>query len=115
MCGISNAGKVAKQNGGEINPQQHQWRYGQGHYFDKHTGRLMTNVEFDIAVTATEDKKTKGGVAVAVASLVLGSQGESGSSNARVSRLKFSVPVILPSTREDCSKKDALTEDVGGE
>lgn len=59
-------------------------------------GQLVQTVEFDIAVTATEGKGTKGGIGVVVGAIALGSQGQSSSESSAVSRIKFSVPVTLP-------------------
>lgn len=59
-------------------------------------GSPIQVVEFDVSVTTTEGTGTKGGIAIAVGFLGLGSQGQSTQSNANVSRLKFSVPVLLP-------------------
>ncbi len=95
---VSNVAEYAKKNDAEINPCQHEWGYGQGLYFDKQTGRVLTSIEFDIAVTANDDSKTKGGIGIVVAQIMLGSQGESAKHNERVSRMKFSIPVVLPST-----------------
>ena len=53
-------------------------------------------VEFDVAVTATEGTETKGGIGVFVGAIGLGSHGKSESSNSSVSRIKFSVPILLP-------------------
>jgi hypothetical protein len=100
IAGAAKAGKTAKQHGASINPRQEKWHYGEGLYFDKATGSVLSNVEFDIAVTATDGTKSKGGIGVAIASVVLGSQGESSKSNQQMSRIKFSIPIVFPSTEE---------------
>jgi hypothetical protein len=53
-------------------------------------------VEFDVAVTAAEGTETKGSIGVFIGAIGLGSHGKSESSNTSVSRIKFSVPIILP-------------------
>lgn len=58
--------------------------------------RLVKDVDFDVVVTITSKKGTKGGIAVLGGVFALGSQGESSSSNDIASRLKFSIPVALP-------------------
>jgi hypothetical protein len=98
ISGVAHASKDAEQHGASLNPRQRKWHYGEGHYFDQNTGSILSNVEFDIAVTALEGAKTKGGIGVAIASVVLGSQGESSKSNEKVSRIKFSIPIVFPST-----------------
>lgn len=59
-------------------------------------GQLVQTVEFDVAVTATEAKGTKGGIGVVVGTIVLGSHGQSSAESSAFSRIKFSVPVTLP-------------------
>lgn len=59
-------------------------------------GQLVQTVEFDVAVTATEAKGTKGGIGVVVGAIALGSQGQSSAETSAVSRIKFSIPVTLP-------------------
>jgi len=53
-------------------------------------------VEFDVAITATEGSESKSGIGVVVASVGIGAQRKSGASSESVSRIKFAVPVILP-------------------
>lgn len=59
-------------------------------------GQLVQNVEFDVAVTATEGKGTKGGIGVVAGVFALGSQGQSSAESSAVSRIKFTVPMALP-------------------
>jgi hypothetical protein len=63
------------------------------------TGELIHIVEFDVAVTAEEGKKTKGGIGVVTGIFALGSQGESSASNGAISRIKFKVPISFPSNK----------------
>ena len=99
--GVATAQQQAAERGAQINPSQLSCRTDQGTVvlWDKRTGVLGQQVEFDVAVTAVEDKKTKGGVGVFVGPLALGSQGESGKVNQSVTRIKFSVPVLLPTAK----------------
>lgn len=67
-----------------------------GHLVSRH-GQLVQNVEFDVALTVNEGTQTKGGIGVFVGTVGLGSQGQSDKSASSVSRVKFSVPLSLPS------------------
>ena len=58
--------------------------------------RIVESIEFDVAVTVSEGKETKGGIGILVGSIGLGSQGKSDSEHSAVSRLKFRVPFVLP-------------------
>ncbi len=59
-------------------------------------GRLITLVEFDIALAQADSTDTKGGIGVFLGSVGLGSQGASHGESSSHSRIKFSVPVVLP-------------------
>ncbi len=94
IVGVEDAQKASKEKGAIINPRD---------YFEDHTkkhiyqaGRLVEHVEFDVAVTTSEEKESKGGLGVFVAGIGVGAQGKSDSLSSSVSRIKFSVPVVLP-------------------
>lgn len=53
-------------------------------------------VQFDVALTAKEGTGTKGGIGVVVGAFTLGSTGQSQEESGSVSRVKFSVPLVLP-------------------
>jgi len=54
-------------------------------------------IEFDVAVTVTEGAERKGGIGVAAGIFAIGGQGKTETQSGTVSRIKFSVPVMLPS------------------
>jgi len=56
-------------------------------------------VQFDVALTITEGKGTKGGIGVFAGAVTLGSSGQSQTESSSVSRVKFSVPLSLPGRR----------------
>jgi len=66
------------------------------------TGRLST-IAFDIAVTAVDGDEADGGATLQVA----GAAGEHGD-GAHVTRLQFSLPVVLPEARGKRSAAKAL-------
>ena len=59
-------------------------------------GSLIQQIDFDVAVTAQEGTQTKGGIAVFAGWIGAGSHGQSTSTSQQVSRIKFCVPVLLP-------------------
>jgi len=67
------------------------------------SGHVVSFVEFDMAVTATKDKETKGGIGVVAGVFTLGSVGKSDAASGSESRIKFSVPLLLP-THKDYSE-----------
>jgi len=97
LCGISEAQKVAREHGGAINPPLLPIHPGpiDGSIRDG-AGTVAQIIGFDIAITASEGTATRGGVGVVAGVFTLGSAGSSQDSNTTVSRVKFSVPVVLP-------------------
>jgi hypothetical protein len=59
-------------------------------------GRTITNVEFDVALAEASGSQTKGGIGVFLGSVGLGAQGASHGETSSHSRIKFSVPIVLP-------------------
>jgi hypothetical protein len=64
--------------------------------YDFDTHMLLSNVEFDVAVTTEESKGIQGGIGIFVGAVGLGSKGESGSKSTSLSRIRFNVPILLP-------------------
>jgi hypothetical protein len=54
-------------------------------------------IEFDVAITVSEGTEKQGKGNIGVASILgLGGQASSTTANSSISRIKFSVPVVLP-------------------
>jgi hypothetical protein len=97
MDGVKNAQKYAAVSGGAINPKGLVYlKESSGVVQHRETSRIGQEIEFDIEVTASEEKKTKGGAGVLISIVGLGVQGQSGAENRSVNRIKFKVPVIFP-------------------
>ena len=62
------------------------------------SGQKVEMFEFDVAVIAAQHEGQKAGIGVVLASIISGGvQAESKQEDRSVSRIKFSVPVVLPS------------------
>ncbi len=61
--------------------------------------RPVAMVEFDIALAEATAKDSKGGIGVYLGAVGLGSQGASHGEGSIHSRIKFSVPVVLPAAK----------------
>jgi hypothetical protein len=53
-------------------------------------------IDFDIAITAAENEQRGGGGGMNIEVLKVGIKGSSEFSTSEVSRLKFSIPIMLP-------------------
>ena len=98
--GISSAQEYAKGKGAVVNPDE-----GFESDFNK-LSRLLRNghrlvhiIEFDIALTVIEDKQLQGGIGIIVPELSIGYQGKIDNQKSAVSRVQFSIPVVLPSQK----------------
>ncbi len=94
--GVAEAQKRCSERGARVNPRL------TGNYV--HRDELWAGegsapaqfVEFDVAIGATEGSGTKGGIGVIVGAFTLGSSGQSQAERSASSRVKFSVPLVLP-------------------
>lgn len=75
-------------------------------------GNVTQHIEFDVAVTSTEGTGSKGGIGVVAGVFALGTQGQSSESMQAVSRLKFTIPILLPSDhRTDQEENERRTQE----
>jgi len=61
------------------------------------TGQRPQQSECDVALTVEKGTQTKGGIGVLSGIVNLGSTGQSDNSQTAVNRIKFTIPVYLPS------------------
>ena len=59
-------------------------------------GTVVQNVDFDVAVTASEGVEAQAGAGILVAAIGLGAKGGTSSESVAVNRIKFQVQVSLP-------------------
>jgi hypothetical protein len=95
--GVKSAQEYSGKLDASINPPRLTFRTDQGEIrlVDPETRRIAQEIDFDIAVTTTEGT-TKGGIGIFVGPLAVGSQGQSDATNSSMSRIKFKVPILLP-------------------
>jgi hypothetical protein len=99
VAGVAEASEEAASLGGRVGTMQ---LYG---YIKEH--KVITDendnpvalVDFDIALAEAAGTDTKGGIGVYLGAVGLGSQGASHGETSSHSRIKFSVPVVLPSAK----------------
>ena len=58
--------------------------------------KIVSSVEFDVAVATTKQSKSKRGVGIVVASIGAGTQKQKEQSDALQNRIKFIIPLALP-------------------
>jgi len=111
-AGVRDAQGEVRSLGGIVNPATLSRTDGAGSYFstidDVHHVFL---VDFDVAVSVTENTGTNAGAKLNVATfLTLGAGGQSANSSAATNRLTFKVPLALPLDEPTRSKLVAEIE-----
>lgn len=71
-----------------------------GKYFTAAYNQLVQMVDFDIAVTVTDATTAEAGGKISIASWSIGGKGSVKGEEQTVSRIKFSIPVVLPTSGE---------------
>lgn len=99
--GVQGAQERTSKSGAGINRAGMTLTFAQlnGRRYDPQTHEVEELVRFDIAVTIEGGTGTKGGVGVFLGGVALGSQGQSSSKDAQVSRVQFAVPIVYPATK----------------
>ena len=93
--GVSDAQAATSKYGAEIAPPKSRM-YGNTREVLYTDEGVIEAVAFDVAVTVATGTASKGGVGVFVAPIALGARGESNEQDMTVSRIRFSVPLTLP-------------------
>ena len=91
--GVEKAQRFAEKRGAAVNPRHAVYS---PHRPVSQGDTRARKVEFDLSVTASEGKEGKGGLGVVVGPLALGTQRKTDTSNLTTSRVRFSVPILLP-------------------
>jgi hypothetical protein len=74
-------------------------RHGDGTPNDFGASPYVERVEFDVAVTASDQKTAGIGVGIRVLGAKLGGDGKTVEESQSVSRIKFSIPLMLPQNK----------------
>lgn len=102
--GIDNAREYAETKGAKISGENLNFigaKNGGGIvYMNSDNSEIVEKIDFDIAVTAKEGDKVKGGIGLFVGAIGIGTQGHAESENSSISRIKFSVPLYLPKKKK---------------
>jgi hypothetical protein len=95
--GVKDAQDDVRRLGGVVNPAANSPAPGNGYFTSLQDGHHVFLVDFDVAITASENTATNAGVKLSVATLLnLGAGGQSGNAIAATNRLSFKVPLAYP-------------------
>jgi len=94
--GVQKAQEFAQTRNACINPVSARMTSSQqSQHYDMNTGVPLQNIEFDVGITVTETN-SKQEDSTTVGSVTVSPQGASESQNSSISRIRFSVPILLP-------------------
>lgn len=85
-------------NGTVINPTLLQGDYGKSIVINNEV-RVIERLNFDVAVTASESSGLEGGAKAGISIFGAKVGAETNAKTENISRLTFSIPLVLPSTR----------------
>lgn len=97
--GVADSQDFAKEKGARVNPYIGQWDTGKTFttYYGREEGaRAISNIDFDIAVTTSNEQEAGGHGGINVLSFKVGGKISDKDIQQTVSRIKFSVNVVLP-------------------
>ncbi|HDZ48228.1 hypothetical protein LCGC14_0209850 [marine sediment metagenome] len=94
--GVVSAQEYGNTQNAKVNPNSARFHSNtEGHAFCSDTGVPLQKVEFDVAVTVTEEQTTASD-GESVGSISVTSASSNISQNSSISRIRFEVPVLLP-------------------
>ena len=92
--GVSESQQYAKDKGAVINPSQLEYQKdGKSTWSNE---AMPQEVEFDVGLTSTTTDGSTEGVGVFLGSINLGKKNQVGNENTAITKVKFTIPVILP-------------------
>lgn len=88
---------------GAVNPSHLQQISGEIPYGKeiglKGYAKILCNVQFEVSLTSDNTTNTNGGIAVLFGALSLGGKQSTESKDVALNRVKFNIPIVLPSQR----------------
>ncbi len=93
--GVVLAQQDAKQHGAIVNPAGVMSKQG-GVYLSNGSAKNVQLIDFDISLTETEASKAGARIGVLFGSLGAGAHGTAESGSNAINRIKFTVPIVLP-------------------
>lgn len=100
VAGVAEASKAAQEHGGSVGSMRLYGHVKENKILTDDNSNPVATVEFDIALAEANSKDTKGGIGVYLGAVGLGSQGASHGEASSHSRIKFSVPIVLPPAKD---------------
>jgi hypothetical protein len=92
--GVSESQEKIKNLGGNVNPSKVAFKKDGA--LNRYDSAMPQDVNFDVGLTSTDKEGSSEGIGVFLGSISLGKKNESGVEHVAVTRVQFTVPLILP-------------------
>ena len=92
--GAAAAQKSVKAIGGNVNPSKVSFQ--KDGLANNYRHAMPQEVVFDVALTATNKSGSAEGIGVFLGSISLGKKNDTGTEHIAITKIKFSIPLILP-------------------
>lgn len=92
--GAAEAQKAIRERGGIVNPTS--MSFQKDGNWNTYNHAMPQEVVFDVALTATDKRGSSEGIGVFLGSISLGKKNDSGVEQVAVTKVRFSVPLVLP-------------------
>lgn len=93
--GVAAAQESIREKGAQINPRKVQFR--EAGQWNNHNSGMPRFVEFDVGLTSASKTGSTEGIGVFLGSISLGKKNDDGTEHTAATRIKFSIPLVLPS------------------
>lgn len=94
VLGVVEAQKSVQAHGAVVNPVS--VSYQRDGAWNVSDGAIPQEVVFDVALTATDKSGSSEGIGVFLGSISLGKKNDAGTEQVAITKVKFSVPLVLP-------------------
>jgi hypothetical protein len=92
--GAALAQESIKSHGGIVNPTR--MRFQKDGSWNQYSHAMPQEVVFDVGLTSTDKSGSSEGIGVFLGSISLGKKNDSGAEQVAISRVRFTVPLVLP-------------------
>jgi len=92
--GVSMAKETIDSHGGTINPTN--VRFNRDGAFNSYNHAMPQDGVFDVGLTSTDKTGSSEGIGVFLGSISLGKKNDIGAEHVAVTKVKFTVPLVLP-------------------
>lgn len=104
--GVKEAQEAVKEYGAAVNPMQYQKSADSTNAKLNNEYYPVQNIDFEVALTSSNDGGTKKGIGVLLGNLSIGANKSEDNKTMAVTNIRFSVPIVLPADNTGNDKRN---------